>query len=148
MSRMRDWDSATIDLYNTLLKNPKHTHCNFVLKKSYKNCIGNYALYCIDHDFFLRWVSYNDFDSYKKLGINVVEYTDDKKQTNAISFSNSPLYARHWSGYTKAGLPLPATVNVKNLRSGKMTALWTLFKNDPERDPSLPEYWKFIDSFK
>jgi len=145
---MRDWDSATIDLYNTLLRNPTHTHCNFVLKQSYKNCIGVYALYCIDHDFFLRWVSYDDFDSYKKLGINIVEYTDSNKQMNAILLSNTPVYSQHWLGNTKAGLPSPSTVNVKNLRSGKKTAIWTLYKNDPERDPSLPEYWKFIDSFK
>lgn len=134
-------DGVEIDVYNTLRRNKEHTNCSLILKTSYKYSY-NYALYCVDHDFFLRWVSYDDFDSYAKLGINKVEYPD-----NDDFFGVLLSHDNHWafSGHTPAGLQKPKTTKVTNYKTGKKTDIWVAFKNNPYRDPSLPAYWKFVE---
>ena len=128
------------DVYNTLLRNKEHANCSLILKTSYKEPY-RYALYCIEHDFFLRWVSYNDFDEYAKLGINKVEYPDNDNYLGASIISEN-----NWafSGHTPSGLSKEKTIKVTNYKTGKKTDIWVAFKGNQYRDPSLPSYWDFV----
>ncbi len=141
-SDMRTWSCTALDLYNRLHRNPSHANCDLVIKTSYKSdCF--YALYCTNHDFFMGWISEDDFDWYQKSGVNVVSYPD-KDEYNFYS-ADRPLCSFDQRFYD---FTTPKTVKVKNLRSGKKVDLWIPLKGQPFRDPSMPEYWKFIDSFK
>ncbi len=140
---MNTWNGAELDLYNRLIRNPGHTHCDFIIKSSYKDA-STIALYCLTHDFFLGWVSYDHIFQYQRLGINKVKYTDGDYFGVSLVPSNSWAY----KGRTPCGFKKPDTIKVKNLRSGKKTDLWVGFEGNNQRDPSMPEYWKFIDSFK
>ena len=128
------------DVYNTLLRNKEHANCSLILKTSYKDTY-NYALYCIEHDFFLRWVSYDDFDEYARLGINKLEYPD-----NDYYFGASIVPDNNWafSGQTPGGLIKEKTTKVTNYKTGKKTDIWVAFKGNQYRDPSLPSYWDFV----
>jgi hypothetical protein len=133
-------DGVEIDVYKTLLRNKEHTNCSLIIKSSYKTAY-NYALYCADHDFFLRWVSYDDFDSYAKLGIKKVEYPDNDNYFGAVLIPDN-----NWafSGYTPSGLSKEKTIKVTNFKTGKKTDIWVVFKDNPFRDPSMAEYWDFV----
>jgi hypothetical protein len=128
------------DVYNTLLRNKEHSNCSLILKTSYKDAY-NYALYCADHDFFLRWVSYDDFDGYAKLGIYKVEYPDND---NYLGASILPSNSWAFNGYTPSGLLKGKTIKVTNYKTGKKTEIWVAFKDNPFRDPSLPSYWESV----
>jgi hypothetical protein len=137
---MRRWNGVEVDVYNTLLRNKEHTNCSLILKTSYKDAY-NYALYCVNHDFFLRWVSHDDFDEYAKLGINKVEYPD---YDNYLGASIVPSNSWAFNGHTPSGLTKVKTTKVTNYKTGKKTEIWIAFKDNPFRDPSLPSYWEFI----
>lgn len=133
-------NSVETDVYNTLLRNKEHTNCSLILKSSYKEPY-RYALYCMDHDFFLRWVGYDDFDEYEKLGINKVEYPD-----NDNYFDSSIIPENRWAfnGNTPSGLTKEKTIRVINYKTGKETDIWVAFKDNPFRDPSMASYWEFV----
>ena len=133
-------NSVESDVYNTLLRNKEHTNCSLILKTSYKEPY-RYALYCIDHDFFLRWVSYDDFAEYAKLGINKVEYPDNDNYLGASIISDN---IRAFSGNTPGGFSKEKTIKVTNYKTGKKTDIWVAFKGNPFRDPSLSLYWDFV----
>lgn len=128
------------DIYNTLLRNKEHANCSLILKTSY-NEPHRYALYCADHDFFLRWVSYDDFDDYAKLGINKVEYPDNDRY---LGVSIIPENRWAFSGHTPSGLAKEKTIKVTNYKTGKKTDIWVAFKDNPFRDPSMASYWDFV----
>ena len=128
------------DIYNTLLRNKEHANCSLILKTSY-NEPHRYALYCADHDFFLRWVSYDDFDAYAKLGINKVEYPDNDRY---LGVSIIPENRWAFSGHTPSGLAKEKTIKVTNYKTGKKTDIWVAFKDNPFRDPSMASYWDFV----
>jgi hypothetical protein len=115
-------------LYNALLHSPKHCDCPLIVKSGYAT--QQYGLYCLKHDTWIKWLSEHDEQEYPKIGLGFVEYT--------IPVPYDP--------YAHDGLSA-RTVQVKNLRKNKQTKLWMSFLGNPERDPSMPEYWKFIDSF-
>jgi hypothetical protein len=128
------------DVYNTLLHNKEHANCSLILKTSYKEPY-RYALYCIEHDFFLRWVSYDDFDEYAKLGINKEEYPDNYNYLGASIISEN-----NWAfnGHTPSILSKEKTIKVTNYKTGKKTDIWVAFKGNQYRDPSLSSYWDFV----
>ena len=134
-------EGVEIDVYKTLLRNKEHANCSLILKTSYKEPY-RYALYCIDHDFFLRWVSYYDFDGYAKLGIKKVEYPDIDNYYCLDRFIPENKWA--FNSYTRAGMSKETTTKVTNYKTGKKTDIWVAFKGNQYRDPSLPSYWDFV----
>jgi hypothetical protein len=128
-------------VYNILNRNKDHANCPLIIKTSYKTLYRR-ALYCAEHDFFLTWVNDNHYDEYKKLGINHVEYPENNYTSLLFSKKNN------WAVKDLLTMGDPEiTTKVKNYRNGKKIDLWVAFKGDPYRDPSMPEYWKFVDSF-
>jgi hypothetical protein len=127
-------------VYNILNRNKDHANCSLIIKASYKTTYRT-ALYCVEHDFFLTWINEHHFDEYKKLGINHVEYPENKYTSLLFSKDNN------WAVKENLTMGDPEiTTKVKNYRSGKKVDLWVAFKGDPYRDPSMPEYWKFVES--
>ena len=134
-----------VNVYNALIRNPGHSSCSLIIKTSYK-FYCRYALYCADHDRFLIWVDESQFYDYKKLGINHVVYPD----MDDYGIGSRFLPANSWA-YNRGSVTMgdnTKTVKVTNQRTGKKTDLWIAMKDNPYRDPSMPEYWEFIDSFK
>ena len=132
-------------VYNILNRNKEHVNCPLIIKTSYKTLYRR-ALYCAEHDFFLTWVNENHYDEYKKLGINHVEYPDDNYYFSLLHQTNSK--NNNWAVKNLLTMGDPEiTTKVKNYRNGKKVDLWVAFKGDPYRDPSMPEYWKFIEKF-
>lgn len=137
-------NKVEINVHNALTRNKEHVNCSLILKASYKNAY-NYALYCSDHDHFLCWASYDDFNDYKKLGVNKVEYTDSDNYLGACIIPSN-----NWAfeGHTSSGLTKTKTTKVTNYKTGKKTEIWVAFKGNKQRDPSMPEYWKFIEKLQ
>jgi hypothetical protein len=94
---------------------------------------------------YLKWISHdqNDILLYKKLHINQVIYPDD----DLYHFGSFNEYTHPWA-FDSSGIGIHKTIKVKNYRTGKLTKLWVAFQGNKYRDPSLAEYWEFIDSFK
>lgn len=137
----RKWieNLSQIELFilNTIQRNKKHLHCRLVIKEAYCDRLHRKAIFCADHDHFLTWLkddTYNPqhtLEYYELMGLNIVEYPDDDYRE-----------LMRQDGGLK-----PTTVTVKNLRTKKSTKIWYGYKGNPYRDPSMPEYWEFIDKF-
>ena len=148
-TKLGTWKNLEIDLYNRLNRNRTHSQCDLIIKQPYK-LFYHYALYCTNHDFFMGWIKYDDIDGYKKIGINTVIYAEDGINQTLDNLDLPLALKDHWAyeDMPNWSYRIPKTVKVNNLRSGKKTDLWVAYVNDTQHDPSMPEYWKFIDSFK
>lgn len=134
-----------VNVYNALIRNSGHSSCSLIIKTSHK-FYCRYALYCADHDRFLIWADESQFHDYKKLGINHVVYPD----MDSYGFGSRFLPGNSWA-YNRGSVSMgdnTKTVKVINQRTGKKTDIWVAMKDNPYRDPSMSEYWEFIDSFK
>ena len=140
-------NSVELGVYNALGRNQKHKYCSLVLKTSYKSYC-HYALYCADHDFFLQWVSEDDFDDYEKLGIHRVTYPDDELFSRARSATFLTSYDNQAYKELFVDYNVLKIIKVINYKTGKKTDIWIAFKDNPHRDPSLSSYWEFVEKFK
>ena len=128
-------NKVEMDLYNLSNNHPEHSSCSLVIKRGYK-ITSPYGLYCIEHDRFMKWIGDEESPDYAKYGIKTVVSPDDLGQTNMMKLMSNFATSNDKS------------VKVKNLRSGKSIEIWKPFVGSRYHDPSIAEYWKFIDSFK
>jgi|688.fasta_scaffold606651_2 hypothetical protein len=133
---------SEIELFilNTLQKNKEHLNCRLIIKETYCDWLHRPAIYCADHDRFLSWVKDDSYyplhtlEHYEILGINAVEYPEDDTKER--------IRKEHGYGHSKL-----KGITVKNYRAGHKTRIWHGYKGNPYRDPSMPEYWDFIETF-
>ena len=65
------------DLLTVFNQHPEHQTCSLILKCSYKEPY-RYALYCIEHDRYFRWINNDDIELYKQYALNHVSYSDSE----------------------------------------------------------------------
>ncbi len=139
---MKNWNHIEQDLYNSFLHNKEHVNCPLIIKCGYNNPF-RYGLYCHKHDKYFRWLSDdpNDIVLYKQLGINKVIYPQaDNDMYMQLSFD---CFEHPWA----FDLNSHKMIEIINYKTEKKIKMWIALKGDPHRDPSMSQYWKFIDSF-
>jgi hypothetical protein len=127
---LHSYNSLEIAIFNALDASPKHKNCSLIVRESNQD-LGREGLFCLEHDHYFRWIADGEYEFLKEFGINRVVYD---KPEDEWALLNS--------------LTIPNPIKVKNIRSGKLVSINRIYKGNPQRDPSMPEYWKFIDSFK
>lgn len=138
---IKSLDRTELFIFNALTTHREHINCRLVVKQTYCDRWCRNALYCADHDHFITWMKEEDgytvdhtTERLEILGISTVIYPNDGSRERII---NETSYS---GGKIK-------TTTVKNFRTSKKTKIWTGYKGNPYRDPSMPEYWDFIESF-
>jgi len=64
---IKNMSADNIDLLNITLRNKKHQHCDLVIKDS-KNSVHR-GLYCCAHKKWLQWVTFDQEETLKQMGI-------------------------------------------------------------------------------
>lgn len=134
-------DTTELFIFKALHTHKEHLNCRLVIKETYCDRYGTPALYCVDHDHFITWMkSVNEYyplefssERLEILGINNVIYPNDGSHDRMIDET----------GYGNK----IKTTTITNFRTGKKTKIWIGYKGNPYRDPSMSEYWDFIESF-